>query len=1016
MILAVLVLLCHCVAENIQAQTVQPNWQSITDLPLPLTGHKMVTLSDGKILVCGGITSNGTITASSYIYDNGRWIPTLNQLQTSRAYHALVSVKNAQNQSIVFAIGGYRGTSSNASSSASVEVLQFNTTANGWAWQTIGSLPFSVGDCSASFNNSGAIVISGGKIQSSGAIRTGTPSNQSAIINVSSLTISSLSAMATARSEHANLLFRTASNTSSVVVAGGEVNNTPSTEILTGTTWDARANPPQFQQRSASSFTDRSEIARMVGGIDETGNPTNRGQWYDVKSGWRFMPRMQTPRAFADLTHIAGISDTSNSYIIIGGRTSANKQTAEVEIFSLPNSSSPNGSWSPLETMITPTEERTVSINSDNLPVVAGGTQSAQILSSCEQYQPLRANDLNFGQQEIGGESQRLKVRLENTWLLPVMIRSFRTSTAEFRLTNARDSIIIPANGSTEIDIRFRPNSIGVRDGELRIDIGSLTVAVKLRGEGIKSSITVVNSLVDFDKRRINTDSTICFRSIKNEGKDTTVIDSVLVDSPDVFFVVSPIGRVLLAPDSTLIVCVRFLPTLRDIFTNGVTVYIASRAYPISLKGQGIRAFITTQPNSLCDTIALAVSDSISVPIRVDNNSDLPVTISDVPITSSLAKTFVLRTPLPQVIQPRGFQIFNVMFISQRESEERATITFQNNGDSVCKTSICITPRNRKILFNAPALLSRTVCIGDTISLPLILENPSSFESLTIDSITYTGVAGTTIGLLTNTLQPRSTTVVDIKLIPQSLLTKNGAIICHTNQGTAQLAYTLNLLPRMQLGIASASASVAEIIKIEVTRDDNSNSSMQSIHDCIYNGSLLSVRRVRNIAGKNFLNEQATTVQNFYGRSELNLVWNSHPQTNETAFEIEADVLRGDDSKTDFTLQSSAKSVVCSNTSTSTIDIAGLCGGRASLVRTENVVQMMIMPQPVRDVLHLQVSSLVEGISVRLRSTLGENVLQKDITSTSEDIPLTNLASGMYICELHGKGLLYSSQPILIVR
>lgn len=1016
MILAVLISLCCCAATTAQAQSVQPSWQTITDLPLSLTGHRMVTLSDGKVLVCGGITSNGSITSSSFIYHNGRWVSTLNQLQTPRAYHALVSVKNALNQTVVFAIGGYRGTSANAVSIASVEVLQFNASANGWAWQSVGAMPFSAGDCSADDNNNGAIVISGGRVQTGGAIRSGTPINQSAILTVSSLTITPLTAMATARSEHATLLFRTASNTPSIVVAGGEINNTPSTEILTGTTWDARANPPQFQQRYASSFTDRGEIARMVGGIDETGNPTNRGQWYDVKSGWRFMPRMQTPRAFADLVHIAGISDTSNSYLIVGGRVSANRQTAEVELFSLPNSGAPNGSWSPLSAMNSSAEDRTVSINGDNLPIVAGGTQSSQILTTCEQYQPLRANDLNFGQQEIGGESQRLKVRVENTWLLPVMVRNFRTSTAEFRLTNARDSIIIPANSSIEIDVRFRPNTIGFRDGELRIDVGSLTVAVKLRGEGIKSSITVVNSFIDFDRRRINTDSTICFRSIKNEGKDTTVIDSVLVDSPNVFSVVSPVGRVLLAPDSTLTVCVRFLPTTRDVFTNGVTLHIASRAYPISLRGQGNRAFVTTQANSLCDTIALAISDSITIPIRVDNNSDLPVTVSDASISSSLTKTFALRTPIPQVIQPRGSQIFNVVFISQRESEERATINFLNDGDSVCKTSICITPRNRSIIFNAPALLSRTVCIGDTITLPIILENPSSFESLTIDSITYTGVAGTTIGILTNTLQPRSTTVVDIKLIPTSLLTKSGAILCHTNQGITQLAYTLNLLPRMQFAIASVSASISSVINIQVTRDDNGITSPQSNHDCLYNGSLLSIRRVKNIAGKNYLNEQATTVQNFHGRSELNLVWNSHPQTNDSAFEIEAEILRGDDSQTDFTLQSSAKSSVCSNSSTSTIDIEGLCGGRSSLVRSDNVIQMMIMPQPIGNTLHLKLSSLVEGISLRLRSTLGETVLTTDIQSLTTDIPLTNLASGMYICELHGKGLLYSSQPILIVR
>ncbi|MBL7999658.1 MAG: hypothetical protein JNL32_13615, partial [Candidatus Kapabacteria bacterium] len=957
------------------------------------------------------------ITNTSVIYSNGRWQPTLNSLSTARAYHALIVSRDAQNHSIVFAIGGYTGTRVSASSLASVEVLQFNASLSQWSWRSIGSLPFTTGDCAAAFDGNDLIVISGGRIQSSVPIHTGIPTALSATIRISSQTIQALSPMATARVNHAVLMMRSSLNVRTVLSANGEQTSIPATEILSGIAWDPRANPPQFQQRNASNFTDRADIARMVGGLNDANQPTNQGEWYDVKSGWRFMPRMQTPRSHAPILHIAGLNDTSSAYLICGGRTTGNVQTPNCEIFEMPGNGSPNGLWAQFNKMTVAAEERTLAINGDNLPLLAAGSQTATELSGCEMYQPFRANNLDFGQQEIGGESLRLKVRVENTWYLPVMFRNMRTTTAEFRLTNARDSIVVPANGVFEIDVRFRPNTIGRRTAVLRMDVGPMTVDIDLTGVGITSTINVLTSSVDFGRRQLNTDSTICFRAIRNDGNDTTLIDSIRIEPHGTFTLLSPVGSIRLAPDSSLVICVRFRPDRRTTFSSAAILHIADRSYPVSVTGVGVRAFISTIPLSPCDTLAIPIGDSLIIPFRVDNPSDLPVTISRITLASTLSNTFRVRSPLPITLQPNSFAIIDVVFTAQRESEEKVTATFVNTGDTACTATRCLLPRNRTVTFNAPGINTLTLCLGDSTTVPIVIENPSGIDTMRIDSIAIRGMNGRILTSTRHLLPPRKSVLIEIQLAPTTPTSTNGIIECRTQNGISTLPFVLNIQPRMEYRIANTEATLAQQFLVRVQRSDAIAGIATSAVRCRYNGSMLTVRAVRNVAGKTYINEQLSSIQRVYGQAILTIAWQSHPLQQDDVFEIECEALRGNDAETEFVIDSERGSPVCSNTTTSSINIEQLCGGRNGFVRTENVVQMLMMPQPASSSVQVQLSSVPEGGCVlNIRNVLGEVVHERRINNTFETIDITQLPSGLHNVELHRNGLLHSSQFLLITR
>ena len=1000
------------------AQTTKPEWRLSSPLPLSLIGNQSVTLHTGEVLVCGGITSSGAATSSSYLYKNGGWSQTANQLQFSRAYHSLVAVRKQNGESIVFAIGGYSGTSGNYASIPIVEVLQFNSGTKSWSWRMIGNLPAAVGNCAAAYDKKGYVVISGGRIQNNGNLNTGTPTKSSARINISTLAIERIGDMATARSEHATLMLNGAKNDSIVLTASGEINNVSATELLNVTTWDARANPPAFMQRFGANFTDISEVARMVGGLDTNGKPTTKGQWYDTKSGWRPMPRMQTARAKAHITLIAGIKDSTRSYLIVGGE-STNGTTPNTEIFSQPDNTNPNGAWTPFDALKSSASERTISINEDNLALVTGGNSNNTVLTECELYQPFSANDVDFGQQEIGGESQRMVVNVSNKWLLPVQLRTIRIpGSAEFRLVNSRDSVTIAPNGSLDIEVRFRPNTIGKRISYLYFNAGSLVDSVQLTGEGIKSYINVLTNSKDFGARRILTDSVICFQAIKNEGKDTTVVDSIDIDPSGVFTVVSPIGRVKLPPDSTLTVCVKFIPNARQVFGAGAIIHISDRSYPVSLTGKGIRGFISTTSQINCDTVKVAPGDSLVYQLVVSNNSDLDVKIDSTIIQTSLGGTFKLKNPsqFPITMSPGQTQTVEIIFKPQREAQEQGTVKYVNNGDTVCIANLCFVPRNRSININIPQSQLYTLCEGDSLLLPIVLENPSNFDNLTIDSVYVKDGAGYAVNAIRTTLLPHETTPATVVITPATLGAQQAVIVVLTNQGASQSSIDMNVLPSMKFSIDATAASVGERSVCIVRRSDII-SSVNTINLTLnYNGSVIIPRAIVNAPGKNYINTQASTLTNSFGKSNVSLVWNSHPTVPDAVFGIECDVLRGDDLQTSLSFEGSYSNSVCVQQSPGSLIIDNFCGGRSALVSGKGAVMMTATPLPItQDVTIHIIAPTFDNSFVRIRSLLGDVIVTKNAETTVK-MDIQQLSSGVYFCELIMDGSPVLSLPITIMR
>ncbi len=1005
------------------AQTTVPQWRVSTALPQALCLHRSVLLHTGEVLVCGGKSASGAASNASYLFKNGAWSQTVNLLSQARFDFSLVAVRNTKGESVVFAIGGYTGASNAYSSVALVEMLSFDAATKSWSWRNIGNLPVAVGGCAAAYDAKAAIFVSGGRVLSNAALSAGVPSVVSARIDVNTLGIQRIGDMATARSEHATLMLFGPRGDSTVLSACGESSATPATEILNANVWDARANPPAMEHVRGCTLTDRAAVARMFGGFDASNIPTNKGEWYDTKSGWRAMPRMQTARARAAWCMVAGTKDTANDYLVVSGE-SVPSATATCELYSMPDGGNPNGAFAPFATGVQAAADRTIAIQQDNLPLVCGGNTASVAQSSpltnCEIYQPLQANDLNFGQEEIGRESDRTLVTFQNTWLLPVMLTNLRIpGSAEFRLTSALDSIVIAPGGSVQIDVRFRPGIIGIRQAELLANIGALVDTVKLSGEGIKSSITVLSAAVDFGARLLKSDSIICFAAIRNDGKDTTVIDSVVINPPGEFTVISPIGRTKVAPDSTMTICVQYHPTIQQHSTSSTEIHISDRLYPVAVTGQGLRRFIVSTQQLNCDTVSVAPGDSISYQIIVSNTSDLAVHCDSTLITTSLAGTFhpAQPSPFPFDLAPGATRTITIVFAPQREAKEQGIIAFINNGDTLCATTLCFIPRNRNITINTPQSSALTVCEGDSLTIPIVLENPSSFDALVLDSVYVTGVQTRVNSFVAQTLKPHANTTAELTFVPQTSGQQTATVVVLTNQGQSQTALSLNVQPALRFSIDNATGSMGGQVLLRVHRSDILSTNLpQTTVQLVYDGSMLSVVAIQNANGRNYLDIATSSFTNAYGVCTLNLRWNQQPTQADEVFDLLCDVLRGDAYSSSLNLQQASVDQVCVQSVAGTLDVQAECGGQNALIDSRNGVRMMMTPMPANDKIDVHVTQPDQSALVlRMVNSRGETVYAGTLNSDLS-LDTQSWGSGLYLCILYRHDQLLLRKTLTIVH
>ncbi len=993
-----LLLLCFASAISCMMVTAgEPGWRYLSPLPEPRVGHGSVMVQTGDVLVFGGINAAGTVLGTSYVLNGatGAMQPTATMDATPRTNSAVVVVPAPAGQVFVYVIGGYTGTTGNYASSAVVSRLRFDAVQGTWQWEQVGLLPVAVGDCRAVYDGIGTIVVSGGYSQTTGALGSGNRSAASAAITIASGTIRRLADHTTARAEHGLYRFIDQTNAAVVMAAGGEASAPTSTELLAGTTWDPRANAPLVLRKNHVPLSDISGTARALGG-ESGGVPVATCEWYDPKSGWRNAPRMNDARADFDATLIAGPTDTALAYLTVAGRGTSGV-LASCEVFLLPGATDPAGSWTYFNTLNSAASGRKTAMTSSNLPVVVAGNNTATV----ECFQPLRAPDVQFPATEVGARSDSVPITVINTWMLPIVIKSVTILDGADFIIAADTATLTLAGGQTRVLLGwFRPSQPGLRKSRVVLNMGIVSDTITLSGNGLASTVSVVTSVMDHGDVAVKTQSRICLPLLRNNGTDTTWIDSIVVDPPGAYIIESPKGKAAVAPGEELVVCVIFAPERRGQVSGTAMLHIGPRSYPVAVLGNGIRTAAVIRPG-VCDTVSAQRTDVVRGTAILENIGDRDVTVTALDVLPSVPGSAQLADPtiVPFTLRPNELRPIDIELIVQREGEERIQLVATSNSDTTMLGTVCIVVRARNIVPSISQINVGDMCIGDTVRTTVTLTNASAVETITITDVI---VENTSQAVVSPTgaavIPPRSSYSLSAVVGAAQSGLIGGSIVINTTRGSSVIPVVGRVLDAVVITMPDAVLAPAEVrrLPLGITPSTAPSISLELLHS----PDIIAITGIEtNAGGANV--DGTSSVQRHINGTRINIVWAGAPPTMQTTVDLVIEALRGSDVVTDITAVRAGSNEACVVSDTASLYVDPNCGQERSLVKVGKGANVSVSPMPTSSVAHITVAAVDRtGLEVCIVDCNGSRVYGAPVTSASFMLDVSSLATGMYAVHL----------------
>lgn len=990
----------------------EPGWRNLPPLPEARAGHAAVMVHTGDVLVVGGRNAAGLPIASAMLVSGGTGsvVPTINNDATPRTNSAVVVAPGRGDPAnVVYVIGGYTGTAGNYVSSAVVSRLRYDTIQRSWRFEFVGNLPVAVGDCRAVYDGNGSIVVSGGFTQLSGAIASGVRSTASASIDVTTGAIRRLGNHTAARAEHGAYRFIDQSGVVTVMVAGGEAAPPPSTELLAGTSWDPRANAPLADRRKAVPVSDITGTARVFGG-ENGGSPLPTCEWYDPKSGWRNAPKMNVARCGFSATAIASISDTAAAYIAVAGRGTAG-DISSCEIFALPTGTDPAGVWTPFYPLTVAASERQVALTSSNVPIVVGGSTTASV----EVFQPLRTVNVSFPSTEVGARSDSVWIEITNTWMLPISIRHIQIlDGADFIIASDTTVLRLAPTETRKLLAWFRPSQPGLRTTRVAVDMGIVADTFRLSGNGFASTVQVLTTSMDHGDVPIGTSNKICLPLLKNNGTDTTWVDSIVVDPPGSYIVLSPTGKTPVPPGVELQVCIVFAPQTRGAVAGTATMHIGPRAYPVAVVGNGIRTLAVLRTSG-CDTLSAQRNDQVITTGLVENIADRDVTVTNIMIQAAIAGSAVLTNPsiLPFTLRPGEILPVDVTLTVQREGEERLQLTAASNSDSLIAGTLCVVIRSRSIVLSVSSINVGDMCVGDSVYTSVVLTNASAIDPIQITDVVVEGTTQATIQQSGSmVIDPRSSYVLNVTIGATQSGLINGTIVVNTSTGSTGIPIRGNVLDAVVLGIPDATMLPGSIQRLPL--EIGATTAAQLVVDIAHASDLLAITGVEEIVGQVSL-APTSGVQRMPNGTRLTLVWNGSPPTTPSSINLVVEALRGSDLVTEVRAVRAGTDQACVLSDTGTIYVDPMCGQERSLVTVGKGADVLVAPSPVHNTATFVVSSTVaDPLELRIVDATGVVVYSANVSVGSIAVEMTAYAGGLYGVQLFTNHGLASSKLFLL--
>jgi hypothetical protein len=196
----------------------------------------------------------------------------------------------------------------------------------------------------------------------------------------------------------------------------------------------------------------------------------------------------------------------------------------------------------------------------------------------------LSATSLSFGGWAVGVTSPSKSVNLTNTGKATLKITSVSAS-GDFKQSNDCGSSLGAGKACT-ISVTFRPGALGSRTGKLTVkdDASTGTQTASLSGNGVKLSVSVDPTTLNFRIERIHTTSVVRSATLTNKGPSKLIVSDISTSNG--YSQTNTCGSSLSAGTSCTI-SVTFNPTTEGSYDGSVTIQDNAGTQHVSLTGIG---------------------------------------------------------------------------------------------------------------------------------------------------------------------------------------------------------------------------------------------------------------------------------------------------------------------------------------------------------------------------------------------------------------------------------------------
>ncbi|MEP7339380.1 MAG: choice-of-anchor D domain-containing protein, partial [Acidobacteriota bacterium] len=405
---------------------------------------------------------------------------------------------------------------------------------------------------------------------------------------------------------------------------------------------------------------------------------------------------------------------------------------------------------------------------------------------------------LSFGNVKVG-QNRDMQITVRNTGDLPLTVSSITSSSPQFSVTSPASPFNVAAGASAIVNLRFAPNSAGLKTGTLSInsnDPGRARVDVALAGTGLAPLLEVTPQSLNFGNVATG-ESLIMKLTVRNTGNAPLAITSITSSDPQ-FSASLLTGAFTLPAGGSIIVNVRFAPASAGAKTGTLSINSNDPNRPrldVPMTGTGLAPAIDVSPAGLgFGQVRLAQTKDLVVTIRNTGSATLKVS-SIISSNLQFSVTQLIERPsnalrnLPLSIAPNSsVEVtvrFRPSFFASSVGALAGTLSINSNDPNRPRVDVALTGTGQGALISAPSTLSfggLTVCLATPTTATLTLANtgnaPLAVASLSIDNPAFALTPRPALPLV---IAPGASATLTLSFYTRATGTQSGRLVISSN-------------------------------------------------------------------------------------------------------------------------------------------------------------------------------------------------------------------------------------------